>query len=301
METMDRRAALLALVAIPLGIRLPRAVRPPQDREEWTPLFNGKDIASWETFLGKPHKASDVPGQTRSEDGQYLNPIGVDKDPNAVFTVVRVDGAPAIRISGEIFGALTTREEYENYHLRFDFKWGDRKWPPREQAVRDSGCCYHSVGSHGASYGFWMQSLEFQVQEQDCGDFYSLAGVIVDSEVVLKDTTNAKSDLIFKKGATKITGITRRIIKDPFNEKPTGQWNTLELYCLAQTSVHVVNGATNMILTGLRRSVDGREVALTKGKIQFQSEGAEVFYRNIAIRPITEIPASVLLSEQSRV
>ena len=46
--------------------------------------------------------------------------------------------------------------------------------------MRDSGCCYHAVGPHGASYGFWMQSFEFQIQEGDCGDFYSLAGVIVD-------------------------------------------------------------------------------------------------------------------------
>ena len=97
------------------------------------------------------------------------------------------DGAPAIRISGEIYGALTTRAEYENYHLRFEFKWGEQRWPPREQAVRDSGCCYHAVGPHGASYGFWMRSFEFQIQEGDCGDFYSLAGVIVDVEAVPDD------------------------------------------------------------------------------------------------------------------
>ena len=45
-----------------------------------------------------------------------------------------------------------------------------------------------------------------------------------------------------------------------------------------------------MVLTGLRQQMDGREVPLTKGRIQFQSEGAEVFYRSIAIRPIREIP-----------
>src|SRR5688572_3365118 len=68
-----------------------------------------------------------------------------------------------------LYGALASRREFETYHLRFEFKWGERKWPPREQAVRDSGCCYHCVGPHGPSYGYWMQSFEFQVQEGDCG------------------------------------------------------------------------------------------------------------------------------------
>jgi len=33
---------------------------------------------------------------------------------------------------------------------------------------------------------------------------------------------------------------------------------------------------------------------LKQGKIQLQSEGAEVFYRNILIQPIQEIPATIL-------
>ena len=37
--------------------------------------------------------------------------------------------------------------------------------------------------------------------------------------------------------------------------------------------------------------MDGKEEPLTRGRIQLQSEGAEVFYRNIRLRPITEIPA----------
>jgi hypothetical protein len=68
----------------------------------------------------------------------------------------------------------------------------------------------------------------------------------------------------------------------------------MDLYCAGRTSVHSVNGRVNMVLTGLRHAVDGREVPLTKGRIQFQSEAAEVFYRNIAVRPIQEIPKAVL-------
>lgn len=260
----------------------------------WTPLFNGRDLTSWDTFLGRPYKLTEVPDLPKDARGEYTQPVGVNRDPRGVFSVVQLNDEPAIRISGEIFGGLITRAEYENYHLRFEFRWGETRWAPREQAVRDSGCCYHSVGPQGASYGFWMRSFEFQIQEADCGDFYSLAGVLVDAEAVPKNASDPKSDLVFTRGAPKIAGTTRRIIKEVNAELPHGRWNTLDLYCLGQTSVHVVNGRTVLMLTGLRQRTDSGEAPLTKGKIQFQSEGAEVFYRRIAIRPIREIPAAVV-------
>jgi hypothetical protein len=287
---MDRRTVLRALASAPLAAG---AAVLAQD-EAWTSLFNGRDLASWDTFLGKPYRLTEIPELPKDARGEYTQPIGLNRDPRGVFGVVQTDNAPAIRISGETFGALITRAEYENYHLRFEFRWGEKRWPPREAAVRDSGCCYHSVGPLGASYGFWMRSFEFQIQEADCGDFYSLAGVLVDVEAVPTDAANPKSDLLFTRGAPKIVGSTRRIIKAANAEFANGQWNTLDLYCLGQTSVHVVNGRTVLILTGLRQKTDGGEVTLTKGKLQFQSEGAEVFYRRIAIRPIREIPAAVL-------
>jgi hypothetical protein len=289
---MDRRTVLFGGLGLPLGVGR-RDGASGQAAAGWTPLFNGRDLAGWETFLGKPHRLTEVPGLAKDSAGDYTAVVGVDTDPRGVFSVVQVDGAPAIRISGEIYGALTSRREYGNYHLRFEFKWGERRWPPREAAIRDSGCCYHAVGPHGASYGFWMRSFEFQIQEGDCGDFYSLAGVIVDAEAVRTDPVDPKSELIYRKGAPIVAGHTKRIIHDAANERPRGEWNTLELYCAGQRSAHVVNGRVNMMLRGLRRVAGGGEVPLTKGRIQLQSEAAEVFYRNIAIRPIDGIPAAI--------
>ena len=96
------------------------------------------------------------------------------------------------------------------------------------------------------------------------------------------------------RGAPKVVGTTRRVIKSPTVEKPNGQWNTIELYCLGQTSVHVVNGRTALVLTGLRQKSDAGETPLTRGRLQLQSEGSEVFYRNIELRPIRAIPAPVI-------
>ncbi|HEX2860097.1 MAG TPA: DUF1080 domain-containing protein, partial [Lacunisphaera sp.] len=74
-------------------------------------------------------------------------------------------------------------------------------------------------------------------------------------------------------------------------EKERGQWNTLDLYCLGQTSYHVVNGVLVMILRESEQP-DGKDgfIPLTKGKIQLQSEGAEVFYRAITVETIDRLP-----------
>ena len=268
-----------------------------QEKEpEWSPLFNGKDLAGWETWLGKPNKAIDVPGLEKNDRGEYTGPVGLDKDPKGVYTVVEVDGRPAVRISGEVWGAVTTKEEFENYHFKVEQKWGTKKWPPRdaEKSPRHSGLLYHSVGRHGAGCTYWMRSFECQIQEHGCGDFWSVDGVLVDVEAANRDPDNPRSDLVYKKGAPRILGTTRRVFKESDNERPAGEWNTIEIYCAGQTSAHVINGKVVLVLQGLRQRVDGKETPLTKGRLQLQSEGAEVFYRNMSIRPIREIPKELL-------
>jgi hypothetical protein len=276
-----RALGLLATAALLAGLAAPQAdAGKPASLAagEWSRLFNDRDLTGWDTWLGKPNGGKE--------------PIGLNQDPKNVFSVIMEEGLPAIRISGEVFGALTSEEEFENYHLKLQFKWGEKKWPPREKAVRDSGLLYHCVGPHGAAGSFWMQSLEFQIQEHDCGDFWSVAGVLVDVEA---DRGRRSTDpLIFRKGGQKCVGISSRIARDRDYEKKVGEWNTLELLTVGGTSVHVVNGKVNMVLTNARRKVNDKEVPLTRGKIQLQSEGAEIFFRHVAIRPLRSIPDQYL-------
>ena len=278
------RGALLLLAVALTG---------PED-EGWRPLMNGKDLSGWETWLTKPYKSSVVEGLKKNEKGEYAEALGLNRDPNQVFSIVEADGRTALRISGEVWGGISTTEEFENYHFRAEFKWGQKKWPPREKTVRDNGLLYHCVGPHGAGSGSWLKSFEMQIQERDCGDFHSVAGVLVDVEAVPKDPSKPKGDLLYRKGAEKATGVARRIWKDPDNEKPSGEWNVVEFICVGQTSIHIVNGKVTMILTGLRHKVGNQEVPLTKGRIQIQSESAEIYWRNIQVKPLTEIPKQYL-------
>jgi len=263
--------------------------------EGWTSLFNGHDLSGWETWLGIPHASVTGLDLPRDAAGKYTQPMGLNTDPRHVFTVVTVDGAPAIRISGEMFGALTSREEYDDFHLRAEFKWGEKKWPPREANPRDSGILYYAVGEQGgADNHTWMRSLECQVQEHDVGDLWAVGGTAADVAADLRGEGKERA-FAFRRGApvadVNASGMARRAIKSADYEKPTGEWNTVEVVCLRGTCVHAVNGKVNLVLSRARQpGKDGAMVPLTRGRLQIQSEGAEVYYRQIAVRKVSAFP-----------
>jgi hypothetical protein len=84
--------------------------------------------------------------------------------------------------------------------------------------------------------------------------------------------------------------IGNRCIKGSDEEKPSGEWNTVELVCLGDESIHIVNGKVVMRLRKATRLDGAAPATLSAGKILLQSEGAEIFYRNVEIQPITAIP-----------
>jgi hypothetical protein len=84
----------------------------------------------------------------------------------------------------------------------------------------------------------------------------------------------------------------RRIITNLEKEKPHGEWNTVEVICWGDSSIHIVNGKVVMRLYNSRKVENGQKIPLKKGTIALQSEGAELYYRNVKIRPIKEIPKS---------
>jgi hypothetical protein len=262
-------------------------INQPSEKCKWKSLFNGKDLSGWDTYLGPRY-------DTILKKRETI-PIGLNIDPAKVFDVVQMDGEKVLRISGENFGGISTTREFENYHLQLQFKWGQLKWAPRKAGKRDSGLMYHAVGPHGADGGNWMRSHEFQIEEGDCGDYWACAGAVFD----VKSEKNQNNLYLYSKNGDLFTFSTasttgRRCIKYPDAEKPSGEWNTIDLYCFGNTSVHMINGVVNMILHNSRQIEGVTEIPLTKGKIQIQSEGAEIFYRNIQICSIKKIPDNIL-------
>ena len=206
-------------------------------------LFNGKNLDGWETFL-------------RSK--------GMNNDPDKVFTIR--DGA--IHVTGTEYGYFITKEEYGDYYLRAQFKWGPATHEPRKDKARDSGILYHVVGPNK----IWPRSIEYQIIEGGTGDI-----ILVDLvALTVKGKTMEKGRFDrFGKGKWQDLAGYRDPNGDP--EKPFGQWNTVEMVADGGNVKYWLNGKVVN---------EGSGAGLTRGKILFQSEGAEVFFRKIELRPL---------------
>ncbi len=233
------------------------------NQDEIIQLFNSHNLDGWYTFL---------------------KDRGRNNDPKKVFSVDK----GMIHISGEEWGCITTEKEYENYHLTVEFKWGEKTFDSRIDKARDGGILLHSVGEDGAYGGIWMNSIECQIIEGGTGDFI----VVGDGSDAFSLTSRVAAE---KQGSSHVflpTGNPATIKNGRINwygrdpnwhdvkgfrgendvENPVGEWNRLE--CI------VNQGNIDIYLNGnlVNKAFD---VKPSKGRIQIQSEGAEIFFRKV--------------------
>lgn len=258
----------------------------------WINLLD-KNLSGWEMYLSYKH-GDDYRGEMPADtNGIPLSPVGYNKNVDGVFSVDDSGGTPVLRISGEIYGCVLTKKEYENYHLKMKVKWGDMKYVPRLEKLKDSGILYHSQGECGVDYWrSWMLGQEFQVMEGHMGDYWSIANSAIDIRAFIPEgsmnaVASPKQPFLYMGTGSPYSGF---CLRSADYESDPGEWTDLELISFEGQSLHIVNGHVVMILTNSRYVADGSTVPLTKGKIQLQSEAAEVFYKDIMIRDITELP-----------
>ncbi len=245
-------------------------------------LFNGKDLSAFDTWLA----------------GHGLN-----QDPARVFTVLpHVDGAPAIRVSGEVMGGLLTKESYKNYKLVVEYRWGLVTWPGRTRSARDSGILIHSWGEPGnMAKDFkapWGRSIEFQIIEGGVGDILLLggfdrAGAEHKTTMKIRSRKDRDGESVYDKAAPEMdhSSFTRvnwwgrdedwadkldfRGPRDA--DSPAGAWTRLEA---------IVEGGSMKFFVNGKLVNEGRDSNLTEGKLLFQSELAELYFRRIDLEPL---------------
>jgi hypothetical protein len=253
-------------------------------------LFNGQDLTGWETWLWTPLASSEVPGMERDANGNYSKALGVNNDPLRVFTVETVDGAPVIHVSGEGFGTLTTLEAFSNYRLSVQFKWGEKKFGAANKP-RNGGILYHAHGRHGEVGDRWMNAHQYQIEEGGCGDYIGVGAVTADAPAKAGENKRRRydpaGDVFSFSGNVKDAA---KCLRGGGEDAPTGQWNTLELYCVGDEIVQVLNETVTARLTASRKE-NGE--TLTGGRIALQIEAAEIYFREIAVESLSTMPEAL--------
>jgi len=268
----------IAVACLFLGAASPGSAQPAITPDKVIPLFNGKDLSPFVTWL---------------VDQKH-------SDPDRVCTVVdQIDGAPAIRMSGQHFGGLVTRERYTNYRLIVEFRWGLVTWEPRKDRARDSGVLLHCQGAFG-NYrddfnAPWMRSVEFQIIEGGTGDIILVQGYDEKGGAPILPELTATTDgtyRVWKPGGTAMPFTGGRINwfgrdsewKDVLGfrgrqdvERPIGEWNRAEIVCDGNSVVYWLNGT---------KVNEGTNGTYREGSLLFQSEGAEIFFRRIELHPL---------------
>jgi hypothetical protein len=299
-----RRNALLAITLVPVAAALwlslgssPRAASqaPLSPKDAPIVLFNGKDLSSFHTWLRDTHH----------------------EDPRHVFNVSTDGGVPVIHITGDGYGGLITNREYTNYHLVAEYRWGERTWGDRLTSPRDSGILVHGQGPDGGSlvqvvngYSPWLTSIEFQIEEGTTGDLLVLGGekdgklidISADVEVEWREMTTPTGTVtrvpLWKRGGetrrfqrglqpggNRASGFTRdlALVRTKGNrgkndvDTPGFGWTRVEIIADGDKLTHIVNGVTVL---------EASRVTPTSGRIQIQSEQAEIYFRRIELRPL---------------
>ncbi|WAJ71772.1 3-keto-disaccharide hydrolase [Catenovulum adriaticum] len=246
---------------------------------QWQSLFNGKDLSGWNASLIKNAQPGD-----KAEDYFVVK--------NGVIHVYA--GKP--HGSQQAFAAITTKQRFKNYHLSLEYKWGEAKFEPRLNLLKDAGLLYHV---HGKGKPAWPLSMESQIQQGESGDAYAIG---TQMSAWLKPNSlviNPKGTVTYYEynpyypvqdflPIGKPDKITR--IKQ-VNDAEIDGWNTMEIIVREDQAIHIVNGVVNMRIGNFKKwDYQNRHwQPLTEGKILLQAEGAEVFYRNIKIKTLNEV------------
>lgn len=221
-------------------------------------LFNGKNLDGWY--------------QITDEKGPDKNLFKAESGTIHVYPTQAEN-------SVQSFGAIITENNYEDYVLSLEYKWGEKKFKPRDNFVRDAGVIIHMSGENI----IWPSGIECQIQEGDTGDLW-----------IIKSRASSKVHPINKNfdvdGLLSTLG-TQNIEYNRFPrsycwEKPG--WNKVVLVVNGDHAQFYINDKLVNEAINMKKWDEAQKkwIPLTGGKILLQAEGSEIFYRNISLQSL---------------
>lgn len=223
----------------------------------------------------------------------WLKGEGRDSDTNKVFTA---EGS-TLKVSGKVMGCVTTRKAYRDYRLSLEYRFVDNDVQLNKKDARDGGILFHSTGKDGVFWEVWMNSFECNIIQGATGDLIVVGDEkrkpgVYRCKGRVDPTTRGKESQLWSPDGDVVeivnTGRIRRpdvnpewknLISEPLspNEKPIGEWNKVEVVCNGDKAEFFFNG----MKTG-----EYWDLSPSYGRIQLQSEGFGIEYRNIVLSPL---------------
>lgn len=239
----------------------------PMTASEWRELFNGRDLDGWTVTLeGKP-EGEDPDKLVQVRDGMIH---------------MYADTDPELKVP---FGVITHEGTFSRFHLTLEYRWLEKRFAPRKEALRDAGLLYHA----SATDKIWPDSLEYQIQEGDSADIVFLGRhgwTWAHPEPGKAPEGQGKAGMLPERGG--IVTHSRQgnyLGRYPEHDHLKG-WNRVDVVVHADESAeHFLNGHTRARLVDFSHP-DGSP--LKSGKICLQLEGAELQYRGVRIRELAE-------------
>jgi hypothetical protein len=250
---------------------------PAAGADGWVSLLNGRDLTGWYSMLQKSGKGVAEAKKMVMMEEEMLHILGNED-------------------TGEHFesGYLATNQEFENVHIRVEYKWGMKQFFPRSISKRDNGLLYGLVGEDKV----WPTCVECQIEEGDVGDFFLVSGI--------RGIQGGHGAGLFGQGLSPEHGwpkpsaapsaaknqpaepVTGRMIKDG-NFENLNDWNVVEVLWQGDQAAHIVNGRTVNTISKLQQpdpQNPGQFIPLTRGKIAIEIEFAEIWFRRIEVKSL---------------
>ena len=179
-------------------------------------------------------------------DGWTFDVIDPEVKPDAIWSVS--DGLLVCK--GKPPAVIrTAKNDYSNYELIVEWRW-----PPGGKPG-NSGVLIHS--STPRQIFVWPKSIEVQLGTGNAGDFWTIGEKIT----VAGSTPQGR----------------RWLKRQESTEKPPGEWNAMRICCEGEK----VSVWVNDVLMN-----EGGGLIVKQGAICLQSEGAEIHFRKIELKPI---------------
>jgi hypothetical protein len=253
----------LGLLLVISMLSLASAAGEKPDTEGWVPLFNGRNLDGWYSYL--------------DSSGRNKDPDGVFKVENGMIHILDVPMSGGKSDNGY----LATTQEFSNVRIHAEYKWGTKR---ASEGKRNSGLLYLAVGPDR----IYPTSLECQIEETDVGDLWIVNGASVTAFFIAPSFPMYDDDRQVGTRVRSAPGDSLRVLKSGDFENRDG-WNSVDVILQGDQATHLVNGRIVNHARDIQQpdpAHPSRMIPLTSGRILLEAEGSEIWFRNVRVKAL---------------